>query len=315
MHESGNGISRRRFLGVGSKVALGAVAGTGGLALPVLGAVRSEPAGGTNGHLAILFDSTLCVGCRACEMACNDANQLGRSVEEIFAGREAEDFHALAPDVFTYITPHMDPTGSRAVAFGKAQCMHCLEPACATVCPVGALEKTPEGPVIWHGELCLGCRYCQMACPFHVPRFEWHSRNPRIRKCEMCPSRRAEGEKPACVSICPTGALKFGTREDLLAEAHRRIQENPRGYVHRVYGEKEAGGTGFLVLAAQPFRHLGYPEGLPQTSAAQAVRPAMAAVPVVLNGLILALGASAWVVHRRASKAEGENDGKEESHV
>jgi formate dehydrogenase iron-sulfur subunit len=165
------------------------------------------------------------------------------------------------------------------------------------------MEKTPEGPVVWHSDLCLGCRYCMMACPFEVPRFEWGSINPRIRKCEMCYERIREGNKPACVEICPSGALSFGSRDELLSEAHRRIAQRPQEYVHRVYGETEVGGTTVLHLAAYPFEELGYKTGLPDASPAAATRPAMAAIPFVLNGLALFLGASAWLTRRKGRLA------------
>jgi formate dehydrogenase iron-sulfur subunit len=257
---------------------------------------------------ALLFDSTLCIGCRSCEIACAKDKELGRTPEEIFKGRPAEDARALAPDVFTYVTFHQVEADPSTAAFGKVQCMHCIEPACVSSCPVAALEKTPEGPVVWHESLCLGCRYCMMACPFLVPRFEWDSSNPRIRKCDMCYDRLQAGSAPACVAACPTKAIIFGQRSELLAEAHRRIQQRPRNYVHHVYGEKEAGGTNFLHLARRPFADLGYRRDLPLSSYRDLTRPAMAAIPYVLNGLALLLGAAAWLVHQR-KPAEGAKTG------
>ena len=297
-------MTRRKFLGRGAKAAGAVLAGAGATVVPLAG-LRLESVQGhaasaaTGAQAAILYDSTLCIGCRACELGCNDANELDRSPEEVFEAGEVQDFRALATNAFTRVTQHPDVPGGSSMSFGKVQCMHCLDPACASSCPVSALEKTPEGPVVWHPELCLGCRYCMMACPFMVPRFEWGSVNPRIRKCEMCRPRLLEGEPPACVATCPTGALKFGTREEMLAEAHRRIQENPRGYVHHVFGETEAGGTNVLHVAARPCEELGYPADLPDSSNAQRVRPAMAAIPFVLNGVVLLLGASAWAISRR----------------
>jgi len=252
------------------------------------------------GHqAAILYDSTLCIGCKACELACRDENGLNRTNEEIFAGYPAQNQWALGPEVFSCVTQHAGHAGSSQVAFGRVQCMHCLDPACASVCPVGAMEKTPAGPVKWHPDLCLGCRYCVLACPFEVPRFEWDSVNPRIRKCEMCFDRIREGKRPACVEVCPSGALTFGSREELLSEAHRRIAERPRSYVHHVYGEAEAGGTAVLHLSAYPFEELGYKPHLDEVSPAAATRTSMAAIPYVLNGLALLLGVSTWLTRRR----------------
>jgi formate dehydrogenase iron-sulfur subunit len=292
-------MTRRRFLSkTGAAVICSAPAAAAGLSLRTDG--QEWSGGGTGGQqAAILYDSTLCIGCRACEMGCADENQLARTSGEIFEGCSFQDHRALGPEVYSCVTQHSVRSDASVVAFGKVQCMHCLDPACASVCPVGAMEKTPEGPVVWHSELCLGCRYCMMACPFEVPRFEWSSVNPRIRKCEMCHERIRDGEKPACVEICPSGALSFGSREALLSEAHRRIADRPREYVHHVFGEREVGGTTVLHLAAYPFESLGYKSDLPDVSPAAATRPAMAAVPFVLNGLALLLGASAWLTRRK----------------
>ncbi|MCJ7630515.1 MAG: 4Fe-4S dicluster domain-containing protein, partial [Longimicrobiales bacterium] len=284
--------------------AMAAIAGNGVLVSEAAGLVLAEGDEAASGtQAAILYDSTLCVGCRACELACNDQNQLGRTSDEIFAGCSSQDQRALGPDVLSCVTQHEDGADPSKVAFGKAQCMHCLDPACASVCPVRAMEKTSAGPVVWHSELCLGCRYCMMACPFEVPRFEWGSPNPRIRKCTMCHERIREGGRPACVEICPSGALAFGSREELLVEARRRVAERPREYVHHVYGEREAGGTTVLHLAAKPFGELGYKTDLPEVSPVAGTRPAMAAIPFVLNGLALFVGAAAWLTRRKGRLA------------
>jgi Fe-S-cluster-containing dehydrogenase component len=296
-------LSRRNLLTTGGRAIAGAAIGT---AAGSATASASEPvlspealASEAEEQWALLFDSTRCVGCRACEMACSDANELGKSPDDIFEGRGVNDARALAPDTFTYVTQHDVAGMPGTTVFGKVQCMHCIEPACASSCPVAALEKTPEGPVVWHGELCLGCRYCMMACPFLVPRFEWHSRNPEIRKCEMCYQRQREGKRPACAEVCPTGALKAGKRGALLQEAWARIAERPRDYVHHVYGEHEAGGTNFLHIAARPFEELGYRANLPTDSYRSLTRPAMATIPYVLNGLGVVLGFTAWIAHRK----------------
>jgi formate dehydrogenase iron-sulfur subunit len=284
-------LSRRGFLGA-----------AGAALVPDLAAAESPAASALTEQAAqqwaMLFDSTLCVGCRSCEVACNEDNQLGRTTEAIFEGRPAEDARALAPDVFTYVTFHQLEADPSSAAFGKVQCMHCIEPACVSSCPVAALHKTPEGPVVWDGTRCLGCRYCMMACPFLVPRFEWESRNPAIRKCDMCYDRQAKGEKPACVAACPTGALKVGTRAELLEEAHQRIAARPRNYVHHVYGELEAGGTNFLHLAGRPFDELGYRRNLPTRSYREYTKPAMSTIPWVIGGLGVVLGTVRWVANR-----------------
>jgi formate dehydrogenase iron-sulfur subunit len=248
---------------------------------------------------ALLFDSTRCIGCRACEIACDEANDLGRTEDDILDGRQAEDARALAPDVWTYVTYHQVEGDPSTGVYGKVQCMHCIEPACVSSCPVVALEKTDRGPVIYHAEKCLGCRYCELACPFLVPRFEWDTWNPYIRKCDMCWSRQEDGRLPACVEACPEEALILGTREALLKEARARIAAAPRDYVHRIFGEREAGGTNFLHLAGRPFCELGYRQNLPQQSYRGYTHRSMLSVPYVLSSLAVSLGAIAWAINRR----------------
>jgi formate dehydrogenase iron-sulfur subunit len=298
--------SRRQFLRRWGLAAAGAIAGTPAAAQSPTEASTdtresrlSELAALGASQKAMLFDATLCVGCRACELACNEENQLGRTDEEILAGRETEDARALAPDVWTYVTYHEVEGDPATGSYGKVQCMHCIEPACVSSCPVVALEKTAEGPVIYHPEKCLGCRYCELACPFLVPRFEWDTANPYIRKCDMCWERQREGESPACVEVCPTGALITGTREELLNEARRRIIAAPRQYVHHIFGEKEAGGTNFLHLASRPFDELGYRQDLPYQSYRDYTHRSMLSVPYVLSSLAISLGAVAWAANRR----------------
>jgi formate dehydrogenase iron-sulfur subunit len=300
-----DGLTRRRFLVRGGSAAAGLAGITAGTAVAETGSesATADLAAEAAGQRALLFDSTLCVGCRSCEIACNRKNDLGRTPDEIHEGRPAEDARALAPNVYTYVTFHQWEADPSTAAFGKVQCMHCIEPACVSSCPVSALHKTAQGPVVWDGSRCLGCRYCMMACPFLVPRFEWTSRNPRIRKCDMCADLMAEGQPPACVAACPTRALRAGARGELLEEAHRRIAERPRRYVHHVYGESEAGGTNFLHLAGRPFEELGYRRGLPTRSYRSHTRPAMASIPFVLGGLSLVLGAVRLVADRQARVA------------
>ena len=147
---------------------------------------------------------------------------------------------------------------TKGEVYVKKQCMHCNEPACTAACLTQAMYKTKEGAVIWRGDKCMGCRYCMVSCPFDIPKFEYHSANPKIEKCNMCFDRLSEGKIPACVENCPAEALIFGKRRDLIKEARKRINDNPEQYVDHIYGEHEAGGTGFLYLSAVPFNELGF---------------------------------------------------------
>jgi formate dehydrogenase iron-sulfur subunit len=144
-------------------------------------------------------------------------------------------------------------------SFLKRQCMHCLHPACVSACPVGAMHKLPDGPVLYNDARCIGCRYCMTACPFRIPRFEWDKPVGYIRKCHFCFDRLAEGLMPACVKTCPTGALQFGEREEMIALAEQRLKAQPERYIQHVYGKEEGGGTSVLILSAVPFAYLGLP--------------------------------------------------------
>jgi len=197
-------------------------------------------------HPGMLYDLTRCLGCHSCEVACQVNKGLAPGTSLI----------ALVP-------PEPSAGPDAAWVRRRHQCMNCLDPACASVCPVGALVKTPEGPVVYQEERCLGCRYCMNACPFGAPTFDW-DRNivegALIRKCDFCADRQKQGLSPVCVEACPSGAVIFGKREDLLAEAKERIAQHPDRYVSHIYGESEAGGTSFLMLSAIPFDQLGLPE-------------------------------------------------------
>jgi len=158
---------------------------------------------------ALLYDSTLCIGCKQCEQACATQNNL--LYNDSVAAEEIQSAHKL-----TAVLTHGDK-------FMRRLCMHCENPACASVCPVGAFHKTKEGPVVYDVWKCIGCRYCMAACPFSTPKYEWGSLNPRIRKCTMCPDRVKAGQQTAGAEICPTGATKFGERDDLIREAQDRL--------------------------------------------------------------------------------------------
>jgi Fe-S-cluster-containing dehydrogenase component len=145
------------------------------------------------------------------------------------------------------------------------------------------MHKNPEGPVTWRGDKCMGCRYCMVSCPFDVPKFEYMSANPRIMKCQMCFSRLAEGEVPACVAGCPAGATSFGTRTAMIEEGNRRIWAEPEKYVHRIWGEHEVGGTSWLYLASVPFDEIGLRTDLGQEPVPALTKEFLYAVPFVIT--------------------------------
>lgn len=222
----------------------------------------------------ILYDSTRCVGCQSCEFACAEANNLPEPIgmPEIGIIRKTDETRRTV--VNAYDT-------SKGEVYVKRQCMHCNEPACAAACLTQAMLKTKEGPIIWRGEKCMGCRYCMVSCPFDGPKFEYHSANPKITKCDMCFNRLEEGKMPACVENCPAEALMFGTRRELIAEARKRIMEDPDLYVDHIYGEHEAGGTGFLYLSPVPFNELGFNTKIQKSSYPELSKGFLYSVPTV----------------------------------
>jgi Fe-S-cluster-containing dehydrogenase component len=181
---------------------------------------------------------------------------------------------------------------SKGEVYLKHQCMQCNQPACASACLTRAMYKTEEGPVIWRGSKCMGCRYCMISCPFDMPRFEYHSPNPKIEKCNMCFNRITDGQLPACVENCPAEALTFGTRREMIAEARRRINSDPDTYHDGIYGEHEAGGTGILYISPVPFEELGLNTKIQKKPYPELTRGFLYSVPsvfVVLPALLLGI--------------------------
>jgi formate dehydrogenase iron-sulfur subunit len=241
---------------------------------------------------AILYDSTLCVGCKACEGAC--AERWGLPYNDKVAAEEKISAHKL-----TTIETHGDK-------YSRRLCMHCAEPTCASVCPVGALQKTSLGPVVYDASKCMGCRYCMQACPFQVPAYEWSSRLPKVRKCNMCYERQVKGQPTACSEACPTGATVCGERDALIAEAHKRLAEKPNDYYQRIYGIKEVGGTSVLYLSAVPFEQIGLRTKLPQEALPKLTWQVLELVPDVVSTGSVLLGGVWWITNRRAEVARKE---------
>lgn len=256
----------------------------------------------------VLVDTTRCVGCRACEAACAEANDLPAPPEGDEVLSKVRDTTTTA---FTVVNRTEAPNGGDR--FGKKQCMHCLAPACASACPVRALDKKPNGPVTYDASKCMGCRYCMVACPFDVPRYEYEALAPRVRKCTFCAPRQAKGLPPACAEACPSGALTFGKRHELLEEAKRRIYSEPDKFVHRVYGEHEAGGTSFIYISDVPFEKLALQAGVPEKPYPELVAGALGAPPLVMTlwpPLLMGL----YAFSKRREEVEKDEQGKEEHH-
>jgi Fe-S-cluster-containing dehydrogenase component len=289
-------ITRRGFF----KLA-GVTAGTGLLAA---GTARAAPTAEGDRLPGVLVDTTRCVGCRACEAACAEANELPAPPDGDQVLRSHRDTTTTA---FTVV--NRAETAGGGERFAKQQCMHCLAPACASACPVRALNKLPTGPVTYDASRCMGCRYCMVACPFDVPRYEYEALAPRVRKCTFCAPRQAKGLPPACAQVCPSGALTFGRRHELLEEAKRRIYAEPDRFVHKVYGEHEAGGTSFLYVSDVPFDDLGLVGGIPEKPYPELVSGALGAPPLIMTlwpPLLMGLYAFSKRREEQQQKADGD---------
>lgn len=242
---------------------------------------------------ALLYDSTLCVGCRLCESGC--AEKWGMPYNETIAAEEKLSAHKITT---------IKTSGER---FSRRKCMHCVEPACASVCPVGALHKTGAGPVVYNQEMCIGCRYCMAACPFGAPTYEWTSLAPRIRKCDGCFDRTLAGKaSTACTEVCPTGATITGDRNELIVEAQKRLREKPGEYYSKIYGLNEVGGTTTLYLSAVPFEQLGLRTNLPQEALPNLTWRVLSTVPDVAGVGAVLMGGVYWITHRREEVARAE---------
>lgn len=276
-------ISRRRFLA-------GSAAGAALVMHPGKKAFASGSFSGFPDGMGVLVDLTRCVGCRTCEAACNKEQQLPEPAlpfddYSVFDEIDEHGQKRRTTDKAYTIVNRYDPEGADEPLYRKIQCNHCNEPACLTSCFVNAYTKTPEGAVIYNSHVCVGCRNCMIACPFHIPAYTYHSvLNPVIKKCIFCyDTRLKEGRPPACVESCPQQVMTFGKRKDLMRIAHERLKKNPGKYVDHIYGEKEVGGTGWFYLSNAPFEEAGFDVHLPKKPIIDNVKDFLAIVPMVLT--------------------------------
>ncbi|MDA8169059.1 MAG: 4Fe-4S dicluster domain-containing protein [Nitrospiraceae bacterium] len=271
------GLSRRQFF-MGSAAAAGSAVLAG-----ASGSYAMKEFSGWPGRYGCLTDLTMCVGCRSCEKACNAANKLARPEAPFDSPSVFNGTRRPTKNAYTVVNRYEPKSGGKPV-YRKIQCNHCNEPACASACPIHAYTKTKEGPVLYNPDLCFGCRYCMVACPFYVPAYDYDSAlEPKIIKCTMCHGRISKGGIPACVEACPAGALTFGKRDDLIKLARKRIEKSPDKYIDHIYGETEAGGTSWLYLSAVPFGEVGLPEDLPKAPMLEQTKGFLAAVPLVFT--------------------------------
>jgi formate dehydrogenase iron-sulfur subunit len=235
----------------------------------------------------VLVDLTRCIGCRACQVACKQWH--GLPAQETELNGAFTNPSTMNADCYTRIGFWEEDEKERVQwNFVKNQCMHCLEPACVSACPVGALQKTPEGPIIYDQWKCIGCRY------------EWDTTNPWIQKCDFCADRIAMGRKPACVEACPMEAMYFDQREKVVAEAKRRINNDPARYVSQIYGLNEAGGTSWMYISDRPFKGLGFNGQIPNKPyPAMTWKPSLSKIFWEEAGVLVLLAGIAYIRNRR----------------
>jgi len=251
------GINRRDFIKQ--------LAGIGGIALFAKDANvwAGEQTTTLRDSLGVLVDTTLCVGCRSCEKACNQINQdLPRKASEFYKDNSMlEKRRRMAADSYTVVNRYNNPEDTNRPVYVKFQCMHCTDPACVSACIVGALTKESNGAIRYDPWKCIGCRYCMAACPFQVPAYEYNNAmTPQVRKCTFCfEQRTSKGKAPACVQACPMEVMTFGKRRELIKIAKRRIEKHPDRYIPHLYGEHELGGTSWMYLSSLPFEEIDFP--------------------------------------------------------
>ena len=199
-------------------------------------------------ELAILNDVTRCMGCRGCQVSCKQWNELPAEKTQFFAGNGYQNPADLSFNTWSLLKfTEWGNNGRVNWAFHRRACMHCSDAACVEVCPTGAMHHSEEGFVVLNEDDCVGCRWCQGACPFDVPRFE-----QKASKCILCFDRVRSDLPPACVKACSAGALHFGPRDEMLARARNRVAER---LGRTVYGDTQLGGLHVIyVLPDEPAR-------------------------------------------------------------
>ncbi|MFZ5688116.1 MAG: 4Fe-4S dicluster domain-containing protein [Bacillota bacterium] len=274
------GFSRRSFLKIAGFTALASAVGD-------VAAVQAatKPGITESEGMGVLTDISACIGCKRCTIACQEVNGLPVN----------KDVSELSPNAWTFVdSVKVDSKGERHV---KRQCFHCLDPGCVSVCPVGALYRLPNGPVIYDEKKCIGCRYCLMGCAFNVPKYQWDKLWPLVTKCILCYSRLEAGKQPACTEACPVQATIYGKRKDLLKEAEKRIKAAPKKYINHIYGLQEVGGTGFVYISDVPFESLGFPVNMPTDTLPSRTYKVISKIPGIIAGGVVLLRAAVDFTH------------------
>lgn len=271
----------------------------------------------------VLHDTTRCIGCRRCEEACNQVNHLPKPSKPFTDLSVTETRRRTTAYEWTVVNKY-EMNGKPV--FRKLQCFHCNDPACASACFAKCFQKLPDGTVAYDGSQCVGCRYCMVACPFYVPGFQYDEAfDPLVQKCTFCEPRLKEGKLPGCVEACPVNALTFGKRSDLIKVARARIADTPGKYMNYIYGELDAGGTAWMVLApaadaADPvppdnpadagpdLKQLGLNTHLGNRPMGELTYGALGAVPMIVAFWPVLFGGAYAISKRREAMHKAEQD-------
>jgi formate dehydrogenase iron-sulfur subunit len=299
-----SGKSRRDFLKTT------AVIGAGITGLSVSTAKAGPKNVLSEDRMGVLVDTTVCVGCRNCEWACKSAHNLPAGDLDSYEDRKVFNTKRRPGETaLTVVNEYSPGKSSNLPVDVKVQCMHCDHPACVSACIVGAFTKNANGAVTWNTDMCIGCRYCMVACPFQIPAFQYDKAlNPLIMKCDFCFERTKEGKLPACVEICPVEALTYGPRTELVKIARDRIRRNPDRYVDHILGEYEVGGTSWMYLSGKDFAELDFPElgEKPAPGVSESIQHGIFAYFVPPVSLYALLGGIMWITKRRKEAEEEE---------
>jgi len=298
-----NSQNRREFFKT-----LGVIGATA-TSLPISKTNAKEQITLSEDRFGVLVDTTVCIGCRRCEWACNDTHNLPAGDIESYSDESVfEQMRRPGNDGYTRVNRYeniLDPNKPTNV---KVQCMHCDQPACVSACIVGAFSKKENGSVVWDTDMCIGCRYCMVACPFQIPTFEYDKAiQPAINKCDFCFNRTKEGLLPACVEICPVEALTYGRRRDLVEIAEKRIKLYPDRYINKIYGFTEVGGTSWMYLANTEFEKLEFPKlgTNPAPGVSESIQHGIFAYFVPPIALYALLGGIMWITKKKENEKGG----------
>lgn len=265
-------------------------------------------------EVAKLIDVTTCIGCKACQVACSEWNDIRDEVGyNIGVYDNPTDLSAKSWTVMRF--SEVEENGKLQWLIRKDGCMHCSDPGCLKSCPsAGAIVQYANGIVDFQSEHCIGCGYCIAGCPFNVPRL--NKEDNRVYKCTLCVDRVAVGQEPACVKTCPTGAIHFGTKEAMIQLAHERVTElNSRGYHNAgLYNPEGVGGTHVMYV----LHHADRPElyhNLPKD-------PTISPVVGFWKGVLKPLSAAAFIAsfagliyhYVGVGPNKVDDDGQEENH-